>query len=152
MWRDGMRDVERYFPDVTAGIFPAWGGFVNSVSPFGPMGNRVNRITDGSEIQFYDRTSIVGYFNLRTIEVLNQHHIFNAFGVVYEADILQQINDFQDLFNTIAMEESAKFITGLRPLNQSEWDSYVEVFRGMGLDEYETLIKEGHRVAAARFR
>lgn len=60
--------------------------------------------------------------------------------VYFDADTSTMVNDLKTVINSYAQTESAKFITGIRPLD--EFDAFVSELKTMGLEEYLQYYKD----------
>jgi len=56
--------------------------------------------------------------------------------VVYEEDIQVRMTDLKTVLDEHIITETARFMTGARPLNQAEFEAYGNEIKALGYDEY----------------
>jgi hypothetical protein len=133
------------------------------IRPHDYAGLRIDPITtgDGSIITYTDavtgkdynvindremtRSSNDEWWRLETIETWSDYATSIRLPAAYlDVDILDEMTDIGYSVKEWANQETAKFITGVRPL--SELDQYFEELRGFGVEKYIETYREAYEV------
>ena len=82
-----------------------------------------------------DPTTGDGFFRISQLEKLSDYVVEGYPTKVFFTDeINTRISDLTTIIKSYVTTETAKFITGQRPLD--EFDKYIEELKGIGVDEY----------------
>lgn len=148
-WRLADDGVTYEYLDVIDKTVAHHNDYLANIGPFYAAYGLFDRRTDGSELARLSKDDRSG---LATLELYEKQapYKFTAYdGGTYDTDTRVYLDDLGDLFDEYIETETAKFITGVRPLNDSEWNTYVEALRDMGMDEYMSIIQQAYNEQVA---
>ena len=106
------------------------------ITPF-YQGSSFDNRTDHSELALYSYDTADGKYVLSQEE--NRSPFTNWIkypGGMFEVSDATKIQDLESVLYDYVVAESAKFITGARPLSQEEFDKYCADLKAMGMDDY----------------
>jgi putative aldouronate transport system substrate-binding protein len=134
-WSD---DGLRLFPEIDRGVWPHRNFYLYRISPLNWTGNVAMRhvALTSDMVARFTRGSQLGMRYVENIEKLNPYSVNSMPPVLIHPDFRDRFNDLGAVIGGHRTQERARFITGQRPLNPSEWDTYKSELISMGYHEY----------------
>ncbi len=141
-WHYAENGVTVLYTDVESGKYANKAEYVQNVGPFGMTGNVFDRRTDGSEVALYSNENPDGYTKLQTIEHWSKYLTTKYPGALFETEVSEKLSDISMVVGDYVKTETAKFITGARPITLEEFEKYRADLDSMGIQEYIRTQKE----------
>lgn len=135
-WTFDESGVTKVYEDVTSGKIESNSAYHAHVGPFGFFGNLIDRRTDGAEVAKFDPKDPVGYTNLQVIEHWCPYSVVRHPGGMFDPDTSAKLTDYETVIKDYITSETAKFITGARPLTEEEFEKYRSDLDSMDMQEY----------------
>ena len=116
-------------------VVSTWGVLQNSW--WGQVGPYIltDKITCGQGTDPDGLAYNAAYHLFRTMEKELEYSVPIVNGLVYNEEEQEIINEYQSTINDYVLNSFSEFVTGVRDI-EADWDSYVDEFDKMGLDEY----------------
>lgn len=116
-------------------VVSTWGVLQNSW--WGQIGPYIltDKITCGQGTDPDGLAYNAAYHLFRTMEKELEYSVPVVNGLVYNEEEQEIINEYQSTINDYVLNSFSEFVTGVRDI-EADWDSYVDEFGKMGLDEY----------------
>lgn len=135
-WEFEADGVTRKLLDVVNGTRENQTEYVHNIGPFGGSGNVFDRRTDGSEVALYDPNTGAGYCALQTIERYCPYYVPRYPGALFTAEEQTRITDLETVLQDYIDSETAKFVTGVRPVTEEEFAKYRADLDALGMQEF----------------
>jgi putative aldouronate transport system substrate-binding protein len=135
-WERNTDGVTFKYADVESGKFASTNAYTHNISPFAASGNKFDRRTDGSEIARYDPNDRVGLRSLENINKVAPYLVRQCPGLKFDADTSRRLSDLSAVLIDYIETETAKFITGARPVTADEFAQFTNTMKSMGMEEY----------------
>jgi len=138
--RHGSMDVfhETWNPNAQ---FHNWAAYGAHISWLGAGGGGLNRI----EQRFFDALDINMRGQWGTYMAATQMRPYNTRnkpGALFPEDVQNRMIDLRMVLQDHTRVETARFITGQRPITAAEFEAYGNELRALGYDEYVAAIQE----------
>ena len=130
--------VGEWTPDAR---FHVWGAYAAHVGWISATGGELNRIGP----RFFDALNIElrgQWGTYMAYRYMLPYNTRNMPAPLFPEDVQNRMIDLRMVLMDHTRVETARFITGQRPLTPAEFEAYGNELRGLGLDEYVNAIKE----------
>ena len=110
--------------------------YTQTISVFGAASNTSDRRTDGTQVATWSQEDQTQAGWLEIVNNVNPFARRWLLPVIIPDESLNRFTDLQSVLVSHADGEMARFITGARPLNDAEWERYVQEMYSMGYQEF----------------